>query len=152
MYYLPEDSPKKEKVVFFKDEEMVLKLIKHEYTTQLNDYINTHGLPDGLYDRLIGYSVNMLKPFSFKSLALRDMTRIPDDVMKRVFHTILCEVIDGADDSIGGVANEFYDFLKEYGKVDKDDITNALDIYYDYDNYLTPVLSDVVTKIQTQNE
>lgn len=151
MDYLPEDSPKKEKVVFFKDEEDVLNLVKTENVTRLNEYIDKNGLSDGLYDRFVGYAINMVRPYSFKTLCLRDMKRVPDDVLKRVFHTTLCDVQDNADevklDYLETAANQIYDFLEHYEKLDDADVQDALEIYYDYEDQLDNVLKSVVTKI-----
>lgn len=154
-FTIPEDSPKRQKAVFFKDEEDVLKLIKHENITQLNEYIDSNGICDGLFDRFLGYTVSMVKPSSFKTLCLRDMSKIPGDVMHRLFHTVLCET---QDESVTPerlqyleiAITQIYEFLEEYDQLNKDDVMEALEIYYDYEESLKNVLGTLVSKITTK--
>jgi hypothetical protein len=151
--HLPEDSPKKEKIVFFKDEGDILDYIKHENTTALVEYFKTNGYEKKLMLRFVGYAVNMVKPHSFKSLCLMDMSLIPPNTMKRVFHVILCEQQDnvGTDrmNYLVGAAQEIVDFLVEYRELNSDDINNAIEIYEDYDmDYMGSVVKFMKNNIR----
>ena len=143
--HLPEDSPKKEKIVFFRDEGEILELIKQENTTALLEYFNSNGFEKNLMVRFVGYAVNMVKPYSFKSLCLMDMTLVPHDTMKRIFHAILCEYQDnvGPDrmEYLVLAARQIAEFLVEYNELYPEDVSNAIEIYEDYEmDYITSVV------------
>lgn len=146
MQALPTDSPKKEKIVFFADEGEILTLIKNEDTSKLMQYFNENGCDKKLMIRFVGYSINMIKPFSFKCLCLMDMTLIPYDVMKRVFHVILCEHQDNVSkdrmDYLVLAARQIAEFLVEYNQLHSDDVNDAIDIYKEYKmEYMDPLVS-----------
>ena len=114
-----------------------MNLIKKENTTALVEYFNNNGYEKNIMIRFVGYAVNMVKPYSFKSLCLMDMTLVPTDTMKRVFHVVLCEQQDNASvdrmDYLVLASRQIAEFLVEYRKLCSDDIKNAIEIYEDYD-------------------
>ena len=142
---LPTDSPKKEKIVFFADESDILRLIKHEDTTNLVKYFNEHGYDKKLMVRFVGYAINMVKPYSFKSLCLMDMTLIPNDVMKRIFQVVLCEYQDevGPDrmSYLVLASRQIAEFLVEYQQLHHSDVADAIEMYEEYDmDYMEPLI------------
>jgi hypothetical protein len=149
MYCLPEDSPKKEKVVFFQDEDFLLNIVKHENTTQLMYYIDDNGMDEVLAKRLLGYAVNMIKPASVKALCLKFPNVTPEDTLRRVFHTIVCELQDEPSPArvqhLVASAVEMVKFLKEYNLLCVSDVTDALEICSDYqmDDILKPITDEL---------
>jgi hypothetical protein len=152
MYHLPTDSPKekhKGQIVFFEDESSILKMIKNEDTTNLLKYFKTHGHENKLMSRFLGYSINMVKPFSFKTMCLMDMTIIPPDTMKRIFHVILCEHQDNVSEEkmeyLTLAARQIADFLIEYNSLLPDDVANSEEIFNEYDmGTFAPGLSPLI--------
>jgi len=151
MYHLPVDSPNykqkdREKTVFFEDEAEVLNYIKYENVTRLMGYQDENKLDDALLMRFINYSINMIKPASFKSLCIRHPELVPHDVMKKVFHAVNCEYQDSITtkdrlDYLSVSAYKIAEFLSEFKLLNDDDIGDAMDIYIEYK--LDDVLGDV---------
>jgi hypothetical protein len=156
-YSLPTDSPNyrqkdSERPACFSDEGIVLSYIKREATTELYHYVNKNKMDDKLMERLIGYSVNMVKPKAFAVLCNNDKRLVPTDVMQRVFHTINCDVQDNEKKSVemtkmADNAYEIAGFLSGLGALDAGDIAEAMEIYKEYD--LEPLLTALVNKFMS---
>lgn len=161
MSQLPLDSPKKEKIVFFKDECDILMMIKNEETSKLIDYFKTNGYDKKILIRFIGYAINMVRPFSFKSMCLMDMGLVPNDVMKRIVHVILCEYQDNVSpqrlEYLILSATQIAEFLVEYNLLCSDDINGAIETYEEYDmDYLHDLIEflkqNIGNKFTTSDE
>jgi hypothetical protein len=150
MYSIPEYSPRQDKLIFFVDEGVVLGYIKHENRDALVRYIDDNKLCDVLISRLMGYSINMVKPRSFKTLRLKFPHITPDDTLKRVFHTINCESQEGSDTlaSLVCAAGDIVSFLIDFDLLDKGDVYEALEIYDEYIDTLGDLLGPIATTLK----
>lgn len=139
MFSLPTDSPKNKVVPpCFNDEEIILSLIKREDTQALRGYFEYTDVDPAVVARLIGYSINMVKPKSFIVLCGTNYNLVPPDVMKRIFHTINCDKQDGQKSNAEMVdmsrnAYIFAKFLNDNALMDIDDVAEATEIYKEYD-------------------
>lgn len=142
-----------DKYVFFQDEAVVLRCIKYDQVDLLRQYLDkhSHGLDDQIVDRMFNFTVTLIKPNCFKLLCSFFPDRIPTDVLKQLFHAVLCikQDIDAmpisterecdaaqsrADDLSDDITliGELVLFLKEHNALTKDDKDDAMEIVEEY--------------------
>jgi hypothetical protein len=80
------------------------------------------------------------------------MKKVPNDVMRRIFHTILCETQDpnvkqSKLDYYADAAKQIFNFLVEYDVIDNDDVYQALELYHEYSETLEKTLKPLIDEM-----
>lgn len=143
-----------DKYVLFKDESLVIRYIKYDNVDSLKDYVmeHQHTLDDQIIDRMFNFTVTLIRPSCFKLLCHYFPDRIPDDVLKKSVHTILCQKQDlddmpmkteeqcdamqsMADDMASNVikVGEIVMFLKERNLLSNEDKISASELVEEYE-------------------